>query len=138
MFDVQVDGLKGLMLAMNEAGDLPADVRKEMVDAQAEVVEKSLVYHAGTMPKGPYYRGGVARSVTRRKARATKNGATASIVFKGTQHGNRLAEIAFINEFGKSSQPARPFIRTANDKAADPAADAAHDVLDKYLSKKGL
>ena len=138
MFDVQVDGLQGLRNAMRKAGELPADVRKQMADAQAEVVEKALVYYAGTMLQGPYYRGGVARSVTRRKARATRDGATANIIFKGTQHGNRLAEIAFVNEFGKKSQKARPFIRTANDKSADPAADAAHEVLDKYLNEQGL
>lgn len=138
MFDIQVEGMRGLQIALDKAGDLPERTRKEMCDAQAEVVEKSLIYYAGTMLRGPYYKGGVARSVTRAKARATKTGATATIAFKGTQHGNRLAEIAFINEFGKKKQPARPFIRTSNDKAADPAADAARKVLDDYLDKQGL
>lgn len=138
MIDIQVDGVKGLMLALANAGDLPEKTRKEMVDAKAEIVEKSLIYYAGTMLQGPYYKGGVARSVTRQKARATKTGATARILFKGTQHGNRVAEIAFVNEFGKRKQPARPFIRTANDKAANAAADAAREVLDKYLKKEGL
>lgn len=138
MLDIQVEGMRGLRIALDKAGDLPERTRREMCDAQAEVVEKSLVYYAGTMLRGPYYKGGVARSVSRAKARATKTGATATISFKGMQHGNRLAEIAFINEFGKKKQPARPFIRTANDKAADPAADAAHKVLDDYLDKQGL
>ena len=138
MFDIQVEGMRGLQIALDKAGDLPERTRKEMCDAQAEVVEKSLVYYAGTMLRGPYYKGGVARSVSRAKARATKTGATATISFKGMQHGNRLAEIAFINEFGKKKQKARPFMRTANDKAADPAADAARAVMDKFLKKEDL
>ena len=105
MFDVQVDGVRGLQLALKKVGDLPEATRKDMCNAQAEVIEQSLIYYAGTMLQGPYYKGGVARSVTRAKARATKDGATATISFKGLQHGNRLAEIAFINEFGKKKQP---------------------------------
>lgn len=138
MFDVQNDGVRGLQLALKKVGDLPEATRKDMCNAQAEVVEQSLIYYAGTMLRGPYYKGGVARSVTRAKARATKDGATATISFKGMQHGNRLAEIAFINEFGKKKQPPRPFMRTANDKAADPAADAARAVMDKFLKKEDL
>lgn len=138
MLDIKVDGVAGLIADLRAAGDLPEAVRKNMVDAQAKVIEESLIYYAGTMLQGPFYKGGVARSVTRAKARATKDGANARITFKGTQHGNRVAEIAFVNEFGKKAQKARPFIRTANDKAANPAADAAHKVLDEYLRDKDL
>ena len=111
---------------------------KEMVDAQAKVVEQALVYEAGTMLQGPYYAGGVARSVTRKKPRITKTGASEVITFKGTQHGNRLGEIAFVNEFGKKGQPARQLIRKANDESANPAADAAREVLDEFLKDCGL
>ena len=51
---------------------------------------------------------------------------------------NRVAEIAFINEFGKKNQPARPFISQANESNAGAAVDAAADVYDRYLSSKGF
>lgn len=54
------------------------------------------------------------------------------------ERGNRNAEVAFINEFGKHGQPARPFIKTANEEAADTAVEAAAKVYDKYLKSKNL
>ena len=60
---------------------------------------------------------------------------------KGTRrHGNkrRAAEVAFVDEFGKRGQPARPFIQTANEKAADRAIDAAARVYDDFLKSKNF
>lgn len=60
---------------------------------------------------------------------------------KGTRSdGNkrRNAEVAFVNEYGKAGQPARPFINTANEKSADAAVEAAAGVYDKYLKSKNL
>ena len=50
----------------------------------------------------------------------------------------RAAEVAFVDEFGKQGQPARPFIQTANEKAADPAIDAAARVYDDFLKSKNF
>jgi hypothetical protein len=68
----------------------------------------------------------------------SKGGATVKIEFKGTQHGNRLGEIAFINEYGKKSQPARPFIAKAIKDADAAGAEAAKTVLDAYLAFRNL
>lgn len=69
------------------------------------------------------------------------NGRAIYVYPKGTRkHGNkrRAAEVAFVNEFGKAGQPARPFIQTANEKAADAATDAAARVYDSFLKSKNL
>lgn len=52
----------------------------------------------------------------------------------------RTAEVAFVNEYGVKSRkmPAKPFIRTANEKSADAAHDAAARVYDEFLKSKNL
>lgn len=131
-------GVTGVKADLLKAGKIPAEVRKEMVRAKAEVFEKTLIFHAATMLQGPYYAGGVATSPKTRNVRATATGATANVKFEGTQHGNRIAEIAFINEYGKKSQPARPFI-SKSIKDATSAATAAEDaVLDQWLKENNL
>lgn len=138
MFECEVTGLQGLIADMKKVGNIPTGTLKEMVTEQAKVVEEAIVYNAGSMLQGPYFEGAVAASVTPKKARASRGGASVIITFKGEQHGNRLGEIAFINEYGKKSQPARPFIKKAQAQSKDPAADAAHKVLDEYISEQGL
>lgn len=136
MFEVY--GAKELMADIKAAGDIPADVLQQMVERQAKPVEEALVFNAASMLTGPYYEGGVATSVKAGKARVSKSGATVKIEFKGTQHGNRLGEIAFINEYGKKSQPARPFIAKAIKDADAAGAEAAKTVLDAYLAFRNL
>ena len=138
MIDVEVNGLEGLMIDMRKASKIPNDVLKEMVTAQADIVQQEITSNATTMLLGPYYEGDVAASVKAKKARVSRTGAYVDITFNGTAHGNRLGEIAFVNEYGKKSQPARPFIKTALTKSRDLAADAAHKVLSDFLSKNGL
>ena len=138
MFGFDIPQLQKLMNDMKAAGDLPDNVQKEMVDAQAKVADEAIVYTAGTMLQGPYFEGEVARSVKRGRPRVTKKGATVIIKFEGMQHGNRLGEIAFINEYGKKSQPARPFIATALKESRVPGIEKAQEVLDDFLKSKKL
>lgn len=136
--DFQADGLEGLMSAMERAGDIPEDMQKEMVDQKAKVTEESIRFFAAKMLVGPYNEYAVAASAKRKKPRTNKSGASAVIKFEGTQHGNRLGEIAFINNYGKKKQPARPFISEAIKDARDPGSNAAMKVLDEFLKKEGL
>ena len=90
------------------------------------------------MLQGPYYAGDVAKGASLGKPKKTFDGKCVYVSFKGTAHGNRVAEIAFINEFGKKNQPPRPFISTANEKHAEAAVEAAAKVYDEYLKKNNL
>ena len=137
-FGVTHDGLDELIRDIMAAGDVPDEVQKNMVRAKAKIVEEAEVYTAGTMLVGPYYKGGVARSVTAKKPVMRKNGAQVDIVFKGTQHGNRLGEIAFVNEHGKKSQPARPFIKRALEISKDAATAAAYKEMLVWLKDHNL
>ena len=138
MFAVSHIGLEALKQALENIESITDDVQKDMLNAQADVVVDAQVYTAGTMLQGPYYKGGVARSVFKSKPRKKKSGLYIDIGFRGTQHGNRLAEIAFVNEYGKKGQPARAFIKHANEISAEASATAGYDVYDRWLNKNGL
>lgn len=138
MFEFDAAGISALQRDINAAGDIPDGVLKEMVEAQAKVIEEALVYNAGTMLQGPYYEGEVARSPKHKKPRILKTGAATTITFEGMQHGNRNAEVAFVNEYGKKSQPARPFIQKSIRETLTPAAEAARKILNDHISSKNL
>lgn len=131
-------GADALARVLREIADIPQDVQGEIVDAMADIVKDAQVFTAGTMLQGPYYQGDVAASVTKSRIKKRKSGPYVDIEFKGMAHGNRIAEIAFINEYGKKSQPARPFIKTANELSDGPSAKAGADVYDAWLKTKGV
>lgn len=138
MVEFDVSGISALRRDIEAAGNIPNSVLKEMVDAEAKVTEEAIVYNAETMLQGPYYQGEVASSPKRKKPRMLKSGAAVTITFDGMQHGNRNAEVAFVNEYGKKSQPARPFIKTAIRESLNPAAEEARKILNEYISSKNL
>lgn len=131
-------GVDALARVLNDIANIPDDVQGRIVDAMADVVEEAQVYTAGTMLQGPYYQGDVAGSVKKSRIKKRKSGPYVDIEFKGMAHGNRLAEIAFVNEYGKKSQPARPFIKTANTISDEPSKKAGFAVYDDWLKSKGV
>lgn len=138
MATLEINGLDELILSMDELAQMPDGVLDEMLIAGAEVVKNAQAKHAASMLQGPYYKGAVAAGVKVGKPRKQRSGRAVTISFEGTQHGTRVAEIAFINEFGKKGQPARPFILTANEASADAAVDAETKVYDAWLKSKNL
>lgn len=131
-------GVDELSLSLKQLIELSDETHEEMLTAQANVLAKAQSAKAKTMLQGPYNKGAVASAVNITKTKITKGGRVKYITFKGTQHGNRIAEIAFVNEYGTKSQPARPFIRTANAESEDEAVAAAEKVYNARLDKSGL
>lgn len=74
------------------------------------------------------------------KPKRTENGGYADVTFSGsrTRHGNntRNAEIAFINEYGKRNQQARPFIGEAMNKKAKEIVQAGADIVTEWMEKE--
>lgn len=137
MARMTTDGISQLAISLEEIREIPDDVLDQMLEAEADVIEKA------QKDKGKAYgvhRTGVTLgSIERTKTSKIKDGRAIYILPMGTNaDGNRNAEVAFINEFGKRGQPARPFIHDANEEKADEAVDAAAAVYDKFLSSKGL
>lgn len=142
MAELSTAGLEELVGDFTAVMELPDEVVLEMLTAEAEVVANAQRAEAGQMLQGRYAKGETAQHITYDK-KLTVKGAERRLYVKITGHrkdGNRrrAAEVAFVNEFGKAGQPARPFIATANEKAADAAIEAAAGVYDKYLKSKNL
>ena len=72
------------------------------------------------------------------KPKLSEDGGTISVTFSGTRKDKkhktpvRNAEIAFINEYGKKGQAARPFVRTANTRAEERIQKAGQAVWDEW------
>lgn len=114
---------------------LPTSVLDDILLAEADVVMPAVRRHAASELQGPYYAGGVAGGVTKNRPTPAPDGRRLYLNFNGTQHGNRLAEIAYINEFGKTGQPARPFMRHASESSASETENAGLKALDAFLKK---
>lgn len=137
MARMTTNGIADFGISLEEIREIPDEVLDQMLNAEADVIEKAQKEKG--LACGVHRTGVTIGSIKRSKTFKTKDGKTISIIPMGTNaDGNRNAEVAFINEFGKHGQPARPFIRDANEEKADAAVDAAAAVYDKFLSSKGL
>lgn len=140
MAKLSVNGLDDLMLSLEEIAAIPDDVAAAMLDAEAQVVEEAQIAEGRTM--GVYDTGQTLASIRRGKMKKGRDGARAVYVTPtGTNDkGERNATVAFVNEYGvpRRGIPARPFIATANEKAADPAVAEAEKIYDEFLKEKGL
>lgn len=125
---------------------LSDEITDEMLKAEAAVVLKAQRETARTMLAGDYSAGALAESMDiGRIAHTPTGGKRVDIIFVGRRAGRigapeytSNATIAYINEFGKTNQPARPFIAAAIEKSADEAVAAAAKIYDRYLSIKNL
>ena len=134
--------LTGLIADLGEIALLPDDVTDGMLNAQADVIMEA---QKGTARSMLGDGGMIGNAIQKNAVKKTKDGRELLLTFGGKvrgarrpKAGNAIAEIAFVNEFGKDKQAARPFIMTANEKSADEAAEKAAKVYDGYLKSKGF
>lgn len=140
MAELTTSGLEELIGDMEAIAALPDETILDMLVAEAEVVADAQTAEARAM--GVFDTGKTAESITfDKKLKTTKDGKAIYVYPKGSRSDGsrrRVAEVAFINEFGKRGQPARPFINTATEKSADAATEAAAKVYDDFLKSKNL
>ncbi len=140
MAELSTSGLDELLSDLSSIAELPDAVVLEMLAAEAGVIAEAQAAEARAM--GVLDTGKTAESITfDKKLKTTADGKAIYVYPKGTRSdGNkrRVAEVAFINEFGKDGQPGRPFIRTANERKGDEAVEAAAKVYDDFLKSKNL
>ena len=110
-----------------------SDIADEMLDVQADILLEAEKQTASSMLTGPYAQGAVAASISKGRKKKKDENQYVELIFKGTQHGERLAAIAYINEYGKTNQPARPFVSTAIEQSADLAVEKSAEIIDKYI-----
>ena len=135
----EVSGIDGLCDDLASLATLPDRVTDDILNAESDVLVEAQRRTMSRMLKGPYSTGDTARSIKKGKIKKGKDGKSISISPQGTnRRGERNAAVAFINEYGKRGQPARPAIRTANTEAESAAVEAGEKVYHAYLDSKKL
>lgn len=137
MATFECEGLDDLALSMAEIAEIPDAIQDDMLNAQADIVVRAQEKTGRAL--GVQRTGVTLSAIKKAKPKKSKNGRSILVRFTGKNaDGNRNAEVAFLNEFGKKSQAARPFIRVANETAADEAVRASLNVYDNWLKSKNL
>ncbi|MDE7261955.1 MAG: hypothetical protein K2N78_07875 [Oscillospiraceae bacterium] len=135
----EVSGIADLCNDLASLAELPDSVTDDILNAEADVIVDAQRRTMERMLKGRYSTGDTARSIKKGKIKKGKDGKCISVSPQGTnRRGERNAAVAFINEYGKRGQPARPAIRTANAEAESAAIEAGEKVYHAYLDSKKL
>lgn len=134
-------GTEDLAAAFKKMSNIPNDVKAKAMTAAGNIVaeeQRRVGEEKGI--RDPESNAHILDKIKVNKPKIEENGASVTITFSGSRKRGRTstrnAEIAFINEFGKRGQPARPFISVANKKAQERALDAAADVIHDYIEKQ--
>ncbi len=132
MASLNITGLGETLTTMEKIANIPDNVIDSMLNAGADVVVKKQKKVGLRM--GVHKTGVTLDSIKKsQKTGKTSAGRYIDIYPQGKNaDGNRNAEVAFINEYGKEEQPARPFMRTANEEAEAEVTDAEAEVLQDW------
>lgn len=137
-----VSGLDALSDDFAALARLPDSVVEGILEAEADVILPAQRAEIEKQWTGPHSLGISSKSVKKGKVKKDRDGHSLSIYPQGTRkrgkQSTRNAEIAFINEYGKRGQPARPAISTANTKKEKEAIDAGERVYNQFLDSRNL
>lgn len=131
---VKVEGFADLDEMFRKLGDVPFDVTARALDAMAEEGERAVRTTGAAMGvRDAESDTHILDHVTHSRPRQTDDGGKTAVTFSGSRTRGktktRNAEIAFVNEYGKKNQAARPFIRQAAEQYADQIAAPGEQVL---------
>lgn len=137
---LDLSGFDELTAAFDKISKVPDEVQMKALTAMEEVaaskIKASGEAYGVRDPESPVH---VLDSIKVNKPKKTDSGGYADVTFSGTRTRNgkqyRQAEIAFINEYGKTNQQARPFVGEAMNKNADAIAEAGAKVLFDWTEK---
>lgn len=141
MATLEMTGFDDLADAFRRISEIPWDVTEEALDAMAGVAADKIRSTGQSMGvRDPQSNEHILDAITRKKAKKTETGGTEDITFKGSRirHGitTRNAEIAFINEYGKRNQQARPFIGEAMNKNEKEIWSQAENVIGDWIENE--
>lgn len=137
-------GTSELTDAFNRIHDIPWDVTEQALDSMAQVAAREIKSSGEYMGvRDEESDDHILDHITTKKATRTDDGGREKITFDGTRkRGNtitRNAEIAFVNEYGKRGQDARPFTKTALTQnealISDPGVKIIGDWIEENFKK---
>lgn len=141
MASFSVSGMDELQAAFGRIGEIPWSVTEEALNGMAAVAAAKVKEQGESMGiRDPESSVHILDTIKPVKAKADDDGGHQDITFAGkrTRHGKqtRNAEIAFINEFGKTGQPARPFIGTGMARNEDAITDPGAKVIGDWIENE--
>ena len=141
MATLELTGFDDLADAFQRISEIPFDVTAEALDAMAAGAADAIRSTGESMGvRDPESDVHILDKIKPRKPKQTEYGGYEMISFTGSRTRGktrtRNAEIAFINEYGKRGQPARPFIGTAMNRNADKIQDQAEKVIGDWIENE--
>ena len=138
MATLELEGFEDLEDAFRRISEIPFRVTGEALDGMAEVAEAKIKASGESMGvRDPESDVHILDKIKRNKAKQTQSGGYETITFSGsrTRSGKetRNAAIAFINEYGKRGQRARPFIGTAMKQNEDAILAPAEKIIGDWI-----
>lgn len=122
-----------LAVFMDQLANMPDHILDDALNAGADILVDQIKKNARTVLAGPYNKGGVAGGVKKKRPTKSGGGRKIPITFEGTQHGERIGTIAFVNEFGTKKQKARPFVKQAIEETKESVTRAEEEVINNYI-----
>lgn len=138
MARLDIEGMDELNAAFGRIQDVPQSVTGKALNDMAAIAAAAIRRSGESMGvRDPESSVHILDKITTTKPKFTAAGGYQDITFSGSRRrgskSTRNAEIAFINEYGKRGQPARPFIGTAMTKNEQTIAEAgAEEVVDWF------
>ena len=137
-------GFDDLQDALNRIAYIPESVKQEALNGMADIAAAKIRAEGASMGvRDPDSSVHILDKISKNsKAKLSDAGGYKMITFTGNRRrGDRTsetrnAEIAFVNEYGKRNQPARPFILTALNNNAEEITDPAEKAIGDWIEKE--
>ena len=141
MATLKIEGMDGLNAAFGRIQNVPADVKTKALSDMADIAAAAIRRSGEAMGvRDPESEVHILDKISKAKAKLTASGGYQDVTFSGSRRrGNtttRNAEIAFVNEYGKRGQQARPFIGQAMTKNEEKIAAAGGDALGDWIENE--
>ena len=140
MASLELTGFEELATSLQRFAEIPDQTLEEMVVGMAEVGMPKIKAKGETLGvRDPLSDEHILDKLKIGKFKKTQTGGYVDVTFSGsrTRNGRRTrnAEIAFVNEYGKRSQRARPFIGLAMSENEDAITAPAEAVFDEWADQ---
>lgn len=141
MARLDIEGMDELNTAFGRIASVPQSVTGQALGEMAAIAAAAIKRTGESMGvRDPESDVHILDKITTTKPKFTHAGGYKDITFSGTRRRGstttRNAEIAFINEYGKRGQPARPFMGRAMTENEAKIADAGGKVLGDWIEKE--
>ena len=141
MAKLKISGLDDLNAAFAKISNIPFEVTgealKEMADIAASEIKSSGETYGVRDPESDVH---ILDKIKPSKPKQTNDGGRCNVNFSGTRKRNgkrvRNAEIAYVNEYGKRGQPARPFIKKAIDNNTEKITTPAEKIIGDWIENE--